>query len=525
MRRLSKSKLIAFRQCPKRLWLEVHRPELRDDSGSEMVFQIGNEVGEAARRLYDPNGTGTVVDIATLGYEEAFRLSGELLWRGQGPVFEAGLSIPGALAFADVMLPVDDDAQRRDAAITTSFGTSFPLKQCTTERRWRMIEVKSTTGVKDYHRDDLAIQAYIADEAGVALESVRLAHIDNTFVYPGGGDYRGLLTEVDLTEEVADRHWEVDEWIADAQAAAAQPDEPEIAMGLQCHSPFDCPFAAHCGRDRVESEYPLTSLPRLSENRRIFLEAEGYTDLREVPDEYLTGTQRWVKEVTLSGETSFDAAGAAAALAPHGFPARFLDFETVMMPVPIWPGTRPYQQIPFQFSLHRLDEDGNLHHEAFLDLGGDDPSGALARALVAVGGESGPVFAYNAKFERMVIHQLAARFPEESGPLLALAGRLVDLYPIAKAHYYHPSQHGRWSLKALLPAVCPDLTYGTLEGVADGGMAVAAYREAIAPETTPERRAQIERELLAYCHLDTLALVRVWEVFRRNGPAGILTER
>ncbi|HRQ87689.1 MAG TPA: DUF2779 domain-containing protein [Bacteroidia bacterium] len=506
MRRLSKSKLIAFRQCPKRLWLEVHRPELRDDSASEMVFRIGNEVGEAARHLYDTDGTGTVIDIAALGYAEAFRLSGELLQKAEGPVFEAGLSIPGALAFADVMLPMDRDGDDG-------------------QRRWRMIEVKSTTGVKDYHRDDLAIQTCVATEMGVPLESVRLAHIDNTFVYPGGGDYRGLLAEVDLTEEAEGRLPEVRGWIADAQTTAALPDEPEIEMGPQCHSPFDCPFAAHCGRDQIEPEYPLTSLPRLGENRRTFLEAEGYTDLREVPDEYLNAAQQRVKQATLSGEAWFDAAGAADALAPYGFPARFLDFETVMMPVPIWPGTRPYQQIPFQFSLHRLDEDGTLHHEAFLDLGGDDPSGSLARALVAVAGESGPVFAYNAKFERMVIHQLAARFPEESGPLLALADRLVDLYPIAKAHYYHPSQHGRWSLKALLPAVCPDLTYGTLEGVADGGMAVTAYREAIAPETTTERRAQIERELLAYCHLDTLALVRVWAVFRGNGPAGILTER
>ncbi len=492
MRQLSKSKLIAYRQCPKRLWLEIHRPELRDDSGSETVFRIGNEVGEMARRLYDGDGSGTLIDIDVLGFGEAFRLSEELFGRAEGPVFEAGLRIRGALAFADVMLPVEKED----------------------ERRWRMIEVKSTTGVKDYHRDDLAIQTYIATAAGVALESVRLAHINNTFVYPGGGDYRGLFTEVDLTEETAERLHEIEEWIAAAQTVAAGPDEPEIEMGPQCSDPFDCPFAAHCGRDRVEAEYPLSSLPRLSENQRTFLASEGFTDLRKVPDDCLTETQRWVREVTLSGEAWFDAAGAAAALAPHGFPARFLDFETVMMPVPIWPGTRPYQQIPFQFSLHRFDEDGTLHHEAFLDLGGDDPSEPLARALVAAAGESGPVFAYNASFERRVIHQLAASFPEESGPLHALADRLVDLYPIARAHYYHPSQHGSWSLKALLPAVCPDLTYDTLAGVADGGMAVAAYREAIAPETTTERRAQIERELLAYCHLDTLALVRVWEVFR-----------
>lgn len=136
MRQHSKSKLIAFRQCPKRLWLEIHRPDLRDDSGSEMVFQIGNEVGEMARRLYDEEGAGTFVDINELGFAEAFRLSEELLWRAEGPVFEAGLRIQGALAFADVMLPVDDEGEKRDTAVTMSFSAVRPWIKTITERRW-----------------------------------------------------------------------------------------------------------------------------------------------------------------------------------------------------------------------------------------------------------------------------------------------------------------------------------------------------------------------------------------------------
>lgn len=492
MRQLSKSKLIAFRQCPKRLWLEIHRPELRDDSGSQAVFRIGHEVGEVARKVYDPEGTGTVIDVGEIGYAEAFRRSAQTLKTGEGPIFEAGLSIDGALAFADVMVPV------------VSCG----------DLSWRMLEVKSTTGVKDYHRDDLAIQTHLATTMGVRIDSVGIAHIDNSFVYPGDGDYRGLFQEADLTEETRFRGFEVEEWIEGAQAMAALSAEPELAMGPQCSDPFDCPFAAHCGRDRVEAEYPLSSLPGLRQERRAMIEALGIADLREVPDLLLTATQQWVKEVTLSGETWFDAEGAASVLAPDGFPACFLDFETVSLPVPIWKGTRPYQQIPFQYSLHRVEKDGRLSHEAFLDLSGGDPSEALARSLVAQCGLDGPVYAYNAGFERRVIRELAERFPEFTAPLEAINDRLADLLPIAKAHFYHPSQHGSWSLKAILPAACPDLTYDSLDGVADGNMAGEAYREAIAKETTPERRQAIERELLAYCHLDTLAMVRLWEVFR-----------
>ncbi len=233
-----------------------------------------------------------------------------------------------------------------------------------------------------------------------------------------------------------------------------------------------------------------------------------------MPNEYLTPTQRWVRDVTRSGETWLDAAGAAADLAGFGFPVRFLDFESVVLAVPVWKGRRPYEQIPFQFSLHRREEDGTLHHEAFLDLSGDDPAGPLARALVGGCGESGPVFAYNATFEKMVIRALAVRFPGHRSALLALVDRIVDLLPIAKARFYDPSQHGRWGLKSILPAACPDLSYDHPTGVADGAMAVEAYKEAVQPATTPERKAEIEKELRAYCHLDTLGLVRLWERFR-----------
>lgn len=492
MRRLSKSKLIAWRQCPKRLWLEIHRPELRDDSGAESAFRIGNEVGEIARRVYDPDGTGTLVDVAALGYEEAFRRSDELLAEGAGPVFEAGLRADGALAFADVMLPLPADGPPA----------------------WRMLEVKSSTSVKDYHREDLAIQAHLAVGTGVDLDSCAIAHIDSSFVYAGDGDYRGLLHEEDLTEECLSLASEVEGWIAGAQATAALTDEPEIAMGPQCSDPFDCPFAGHCFRDLPRPDYPLGSLPRLNADRREAIEALGIADLREVPERFLTAHQNLVREVTISGETWFDREGASAALAGHGFPAWFLDFETLALPVPIWKGTRPYEQVPFQFSLHRVGEDGSMAHDYFLELVAGDPSRPLAEKLLAKMGPAGPVFVYNASFERRVIRQLAARFPDLAGPLLAIADRFVDLHPVATAHFYAPSQHGSWSLKAVLPAACPGLSYDDLEGVANGEMAADAYREAIAPVTARNRLAEIETELLEYCRLDTLAMVRLWEKFR-----------
>lgn len=491
MRTLSKSKILAYRQCPKRLWLEIHRPELKDDSGAEAVYRIGNEVGEVARKIYDTEGTGVFIDIEAIGFEAAFLQSAELLREGRGPIFEAGLRMPGAIAFADVMLP--DHSGRT--------------------LRWHMIEVKSAAGVKDYYREDIAVQAYVAESAGVVLSSVSLAHVDTSFVYKGDGNYRGLLKEVDFTQSAGSHRAEAEEWLAGAQAVAELTGEPGIATGDHCSIPHPCAFFGYCGRDMAAVDYPLTSLPNFSGGRKDAVEALGIHDLRDVPDAYLNSIQKRVRDVTRSGETYLDAEGAAADLAGLGFPVRFLDFESVTLAVPIWKGTRPYQQIPFQFSLHRLDETGTLTHNAFLDLSGNDPSEPLARALIDHCGAHGPVFAYNAVYEKTVMRALGARFPEDEPALLGIVARVVDLLPIAKSRFYHPAQHGRWGLKAILPAACPDLSYDHLSGVADGGMALEAFKEAIAPETTPERKAEIERELLAYCHLDTLGLVRLWEVF------------
>lgn len=490
MRNLSKSKLIAYRQCPKRLWLEVHRKELREDSAeTQASFQVGFEVGDIAQQLYDPYQTGELLDVQRDGYDFTFKRSMELL-SSPKPIFEAGFTANGALAFADVMLPDEQEGKLV----------------------WRMVEVKSSTKVKDYHRDDVAIQSFIARSAGVPLAAIALAHIDSNWVYPGDGDYRGLLKECDLTPEAFARDDKVREWIIAAQETVAKATEPEIGTGGQCVSPFACGFFDYCQSQEPQAEFPVYWLPSIRANAlKEHIAEHPALDLRDTPDDLLNELQQRVKAHTLSGETYFDATGAAAALKVHRLSAYFLDFETIQFAVPIWKGTRPYQIIPFQFSLHTLNDSGKLESQAFLDLSGNDPSRSFAESLIAVCGNSVPVFVYNAGFEGARIRELAERFPEFVHDLLAIKERLVDLHPITKANYYHPSQHGSWSIKAVLPAVAPDLSYEALEGVQNGGMAMDAYLEAIHPDTTPVRKAEIKQQLLAYCGLDTFAMVRLWQ--------------
>jgi hypothetical protein len=474
------------------LWLEVHRPKLRDDSAATQAsFAVGHQVGDIARRLYDPKGKGVLIDPQADGFDAAFARTQELLQSAQ-PIFEAGFRAEGALALADVMLPV-----RKNGKLA-----------------WRMIEVKSSTSVKDYHRDDAAVQSFVARSSGVPLTKIALAHINSDWVYPGNEDYDGLLLENDLTDEVFGRGEEVRGWIAEAQQIVAKKREPRVATGKHCGNPYECGFLAYCQSQEPQAEQPIRWLPgRLSNGLQAHIETHGLTELRDVPDELLNDKQQRVKAVTLSGKPYFDQRATVATLASHKLPAYFLDFETIQFAVPIWKGTRPYQQIPFQFSIHRLSRTGKVEQQVFLDLSGADPSKAFAEDLIAACGERGPIFVYNAGFETARIRELSERFPRLAKPLLALNERVVDLLPVARDHYYHPSQQGSWSIKSVLPALCPDLHYGGLDGVQDGGMAMDAFLEALAPQTSKTRKTEIEQQLLAYCALDTYAMVRLWAAF------------
>jgi hypothetical protein len=492
MRTLSKSKLLAFRQCPKRLWLEVHSPELREDStATQASFNVGHQVGDIARRVYDPKGKGALIDPQAEGFDAAFARTQDLLKSAQ-PIFEAGFRTEGGLAFADVMLPVKQGAKLA----------------------WRMVEVKSSTSVKDYHRDDAAVQSFLARSSGVTLTGIALAHIDNSWVYPGNGDYSGLLVESDLTEDVFGRGEEVRGWISEAQQIVAMKKAPLTTTGKHCGDPYECRFLAHCQSQEPQADQPIHWLPgRLRDNLSEHIEANGLIELRDVPDDMLNDKQQRVKAATLSGQTWFDREASAKALADHKLPAYFMDFETIQFAVPIWKGTRPYQQIPFQFSVHLLSRTGKLEHQAFLDLSGADPSKSFAEALIVACGERGPIFVYNAAFETTRIRELSERFPRIAADLVALNERVVDLLPVARDHYYHPNQQGSWSIKAVLPALCPDLNYDNLNGVQDGGMAMIAFLEALEPATSAARKAEIESQLLAYCALDTYAMVRLWSAF------------
>ena len=480
---LSKSRIIAGRQCPKRLYLETYHPELKDDSNLEAVFAIGNAFGALARGLY-PGG---------LLIEQDDDLSGAIDTTAAAmnddsvdTLFEATFAHDGVLVRADIL------GKDKNGLVLT--------------------EVKSSTSVKPTHIDDCAVQAWVLTNLGFTVNRIQLGHVNNQFKYPGAGNYQGILKEVDITSTVQPLIQQVDHWVSEGHDILANP-EPEIEVGRQCSTPYACPFKEHCWPP--QPDYPVSNLPNKGKIVQELL-AEGIEDIRDIPEGRLTSPlQERVRRITRAGREELDPR-AAEIMNAFPYPRYHLDFETAGPAIPVWEGMRPNQAVPFQWSCHIERDATTLEHREFLDTSGNLPIRPLAEAMIETLGTEGPVFMFSS-FERTVINRLIQSLPDLAEPLSRIVERLVDLKPIVKDHYYHPDMQGSWSIKNILPAMIPELKYTDLDGVSGGMAASNAYIEIIDSATTPDRKTQLEKELLAYCELDTLAMVKVAQRLAQAG--------
>jgi hypothetical protein len=479
--RLSKSKILSGRQCVKRLYLEVHQPELVEESPStDQVRWWGFEVLKVARTL---NQSGILV-----GHDhnltQALTQTSELLRRKSfSPLFEATFEHDGVLIRSDILFP--DPGQTR------------------------LVEVKAATSVEDYHLEDCAVQAWVIENKGIPLTKIELARVDTSFVYKGDQNYQGLLFHEDVTDLVRPIQSEVSNWVKEFRRIL-EGSMPDIDVGSHCGNPFTCPFLDYCSVGLPE--YPVAILPY---GRKVAGEliSEGIFDIRDIPAGRLSNpTHERVRRVTISGIPELDSqAGQIIKNLPY--PRYYLDFETIQFAVPVWAGTSPYQQLPFQWSCHIEESEGVLRHEEFLDTSGDPPMRFFAERLLATLGNKGPILVYS-HFEKTILKLLSKLFPDLATPLDGIIGRLVDLLPISRNHYYHPLMKGSWSIKTVLPCVAPDLSYNSFEEVRDGQAAQRAYLEIINPENPEDRRKKLESELWDYCQLDTLAMVRLARHFQ-----------
>ncbi len=301
-------------------------------------------------------------------------------------------------------------------------------------------------------------------------------------------------------------------------AVLASSDIPKIQTGRQCKEPYPCPFIGHCKtQDEPGPKHPIELLPDSAGKglAKKLREAKGYTSILDPKPEELTGKNaelyRRIQTAHRTGEAVFEDA-CVALLRELPYPRYFFDFEGIDLPVPRWVGVRPYEQVPFQWSCHIERRPGEFEHVEFLDLSGDDPAiPCIEKMLEAIDlDDGGSIIVYHKTYEESVMKNMAIRHPEHAAALQNYIGRLVDLLPIVKNHYYHPDMRGSFSIKKVLPVIAEDLRYDELDEVQEGTGAQVAYLYAtLDPNTTPERKADLQEKLLTYCAQDTWAMVEV----------------
>jgi hypothetical protein len=488
---LSKSRFLAGLQCHLRLWQQCYNPERAGEVSpvQQALFDAGHEVGQLATELY-PGGVRIEEDH--LHHKEAVRATATLMQdENVSAIYEAAFLEDGVRVRVDI------------------------LKR-TGRGKWNLIEVKSSASVKDVYVPDVAVQHHVLKSSGLGVNRVGILHINSGYVYDGRRlDLGQLFRFSDLTGEARRLEAGMPGRIQELHGMLAEELPPKITPSRHCWSPYLCEFWEYCTKGMPE--YWVMNLSGISQRRLHELAAVGIEDIRKIPESFpLTALQSRVRRCVVTGR-EYVAPELDDELKRVDYPIHFLDFETLGPAIPRYAGTRPYQTIPFQWSDHILYAGGTLRHREYLSFADKDPREEFARTLLEALGEKGTIFIYTT-YEEGIIKGLAEDLPSNRGRLLALLDRFKDLHAAIRRYYYHPEFHRSFSLKAVLPALLPEMGYETL-AIQEGSMASLAYLRMLDPLTPAEEREKIRGDLLAYCGHDTLAMVRIREeLFSRLRP-------
>lgn len=485
MKSLSKSQFTRGTQCLKSLWLYRERKDLQDSMtpDQQAIFDQGTEVGILAQQLFK---RGVLI---AYGHDQpalALEATQAAMDKGIGIIYEAAFLHDDVLVRADII--------RRN-----------------TDGSWDLYEVKSTSEIKDVFMTDVAIQGYVLTGTGLKLNRAHLVHIDSSYVRSGPLNVKSFFAVVDVTAATADMAAQVPGQLARMKAAAAAPEPPKIAIGPHCTKPYDCSFIGHCWAH--VPEYSVFNLAGARMDKKTELWNAGVKTIPEIPiATKLTAYQAVQRAVAKNGQPQIDMPAIRAFLNTLAYPLHHLDFEAVNLAIPAYDGLRPFQQLPFEASLHVQRERGApvVHHE-FLADGTKDPRKDLINFLLDHVGPQGSVVAYHKSYEGGIIKQLADLVGRSAPDLMSIEQRLWDLAePFRKAWYAHPAFRGSWSIKKVLPVLVPSMSYSGL-AITDGAAAMQAYGRIMTEELPQVNRDIIMADLRTYCAQDTLAMVRILE--------------
>lgn len=476
---LTKSRYMIGLQCAKYLWIALNSPQEipEHDEAAQHRFEQGNLVGELATTLF-PEGISVPHDDFNVSLKKSYELLSL-----RKPLFEAAFLTNNLYARADILEPQENDG-------------------------WNIIEVKSATKIKSEHLHDLSFQKYCYQKAGLKIEKCFLMHINNEYVRDGEIDTASLFTKVDVTEKVNEAMERIRERIEEMFSIINSQKYPDIPIGPHCSEPYDCPVMEKCWA--LVPQHSVFDLYR-GTKKAFELFQSGVVRMADIGgDVKLTDIQKIQLQCVREQKPHIEKKKLQKFLEGLHYPLHYFDFETFGAAVPLFDGTWPYQQIPFQFSLH-IDDGSTLQHYSFIASDASDPREALVEHMKKVMRDSGSIVVYNQSFEKRILGDLAQSSPQNKEWIESLPFRFVDLLePFREFSYYHPNQNGSASIKAVLP-VLTDKKYSTLK-IANGETASIRFLQAIYGGNGDAQKVRADLE--KYCAQDTEGMKLIVERLR-----------
>ena len=474
---ITKTKYMAGLQCLKLLWIQIHKPKLLEieDDALQQILLAGQEVGLFARQLFP----GGIAIDSSLNFWDRIKVTREALAQRR-PIYEAAISSGNLYAQIDILVPVTGG--------------------------WNIVEVKSKTKIADEYYLDVAFQNYVCGKAGLPIRQCKIATINGDYAKRGPIRADKLFTVTPVSRKVAEIMPDVPKSIA-AMVKALAAGCPKTKVGGHCSTPYTCPLQGQCWA--FLPRHNVFELYRCGSRAYAFME-QGILRIRDIPaDTALSHYQRIQVKCVKTGKPYINTDAIAEFLNEIEYPIHFLDFETFSTPIPIFNGTNPYQQIPFQYSMHVLDAPkAKPTHYSFLAEGRDDPRPKLLQSLKHTIGRSGTVLTFNMSFEKAMLKQMAEAYPENKPWIRGVLNRINDLIiPFRKFAYYHPRQHGSNSLKRVMPALTKR-NYDNLT-IADGSTASQEFMRVTFGDVSATDQRKVRNQLLRYCGQDSGGMINI----------------
>ena len=489
---LSKSSYCSGVQCEKILWLREYKPKLAQEKGNDAILETGKDVGEFAKGLF-----GDYTDIPYENNQSAMiENTRKALAEKPNIITEASFAYENNFCRVDILKNDPDGVE--------------------------IYEVKSTTDFKKIDLNDPAYQYYVLSNIGLNVKKVSVVYLNNEYRRGKELDMNQLFTITDVTDVALEKQDEIRaniDGINSFMDEYGEDDEPQTDIGMHCFKPYECDFWEYCTRNLPKPNV-FDIKGRMKKTAKFDKYYEGKISFEDLENEDLNPKYLEQIDFTLNNrEPKIEKGEIKGLLDSLKYPLYFIDYEAFQHAIPEYEGTKPYQQIPFQYSLHIIKEEGApIEHQEYLaEVGDENIVRNFAESMINALPEDGSVIVYNKTFEQSLVNnKLAEMYPDLKDEIERINGNIVDIMvPFSKRNYYTKEMEGSYSIKKVLPALYPDdpeLDYTNLNLVHKGDEASNAFLSL--KDKTPEEQAEVREALLRYCELDTLAMVKIWQKFR-----------